>query len=173
VQDTQLLWCSMENAHKLHAINLEGRGILGNLGFIVQSPDCDWIRSWRHNTLVSVPCFYKRTTYQGMGRITLYSRMLNSLASYKLLHLFQEHKDPFSKKIWINGVIQLATLFRHWNEIRKKNRKRLRELGQRHVNQPHKIFKFFVVLNKTIFPYVFQATAKCRRGRLQITHRVL
>ena len=63
--------------------------------------------------LVSVPCSYKCIIYQGMGRITLYSRVPNSLSSYKLLHLFQESKDAFSKKLWINGVFQLATLVRH------------------------------------------------------------
>jgi hypothetical protein len=123
VQDTQLVWCSVENAHKLLAINLEGRGFLGNLGFTVQSPSCNWIRLWSCNMLVFVPYFYKCTIYHGMGRITVYSRKPNSLASYKLLHLFQEYKDAFSKKLWINGVFQLVTLVRHFNELRKQQKK--------------------------------------------------
>jgi len=73
--------------------------------------------------LLSAPRFYKCTTYQGIGRITVFGRMPNSLASYKLLHYFQECKYVFSKKIWTNRVFQLATLVLRCNELRKQQKK--------------------------------------------------
>ena len=96
-----------------------------------------------------------------------------SLLLIKYYIFFTNVKTPSLKKLWVNVVFQLATRTFDIATNLKNNRKRLGKLGQHYVNQPYRFFKFFLVLNKTIFPCILQSTAKCQRGRLEITSLML